>query len=159
MRLCIILIFLGLFQAIPFYTSSMAAPVGYSDQGERIVVKGRVACLNASGHRPNDLAECADPSHGFGLAASDGEFYKFLQDDPSAAIFTDPLIRQRELQVTARPHPGNRLEVVQVRSIRDGKLYDIFYFCEVCNITAYAPGPCTCCRQPFEFRETPARVD
>ncbi|HYP26064.1 MAG TPA: hypothetical protein VE262_05035 [Blastocatellia bacterium] len=101
---------------------------------------------------------CEDPSQGFGLIGADGAFYNFLQEDTSAAIFTDPRVRARELLITARPRAGNRLEIIQVQSIHDGKLFDIFYFCEVCNITAYAPGPCTCCRQDFEFRETPARA-
>jgi hypothetical protein len=42
-----------------------------------------------------------------------------------------------------------------VQSIREGKLYDIYYFCELCNVRAYAPGPCPCCRNELEFRETP----
>ena len=33
----------------------------------------------------------------------------------------------------------DQLEIVLVQSIREGKLYDIYYFCELCNIRAYAP--------------------
>jgi hypothetical protein len=156
MRFCIFLLFIGLFQASAFYPSSAA---GRSDQGRQVKVRGRAVCLDASGRLPEGPIKCEDSSHGFGLIGADGTFYNFLHEDPSAAIFTDPRVRGRELLITARPHPENRLEIIQVQSIHDGKLYDIFYFCEVCNITAYAPGPCTCCRQDFEFRETPARVD
>ncbi len=37
----------------------------------------------------------------------------------------------------------------------DGKLHDVHYYCEVCNITAYAPGLCPCCRREMELKETP----
>jgi rubrerythrin len=47
------------------------------------------------------------------------------------------------------------LELIKVQSIREGKLYDIYYFCEICNIREYAPGLCPCCRNELEFRETP----
>ena len=158
MRLCIILLFLGLFQAAAFVHSPTAATFGHFDQGKQVIIRGRVVCLDASGHRPRDPSDCRDSRYGFSLIGADGRFYNFLQEDSSAAIFTDPRVRQRELQITALALPDNRLEIIQVRSVREGKLYDIFYFCEVCNITAYAPGPCTCCQQDFEFRETPAEV-
>jgi rubrerythrin len=69
-------------------------------------------------------------------------------------MFTDSRVRQRDLQVTARLRVGDHLEIIKVQSIKDGKLYDIIYFCEVCNIRAYAPGLCPCCRNELEFRET-----
>jgi len=71
------------------------------------------------------------------------------------AVFTDTRVRQRELQVTARLHAGDQLEIIKVQSVKEGKLYDIFYYCEVCSITAYTPGLCPCCRNELEFREKP----
>jgi rubrerythrin len=71
------------------------------------------------------------------------------------AMFTDMRVRQRDLQITARLRAGDQLELIKVQSVKEGKLYDLFYFCEVCNIRAYAPGPCPCCRNEMEFRETP----
>ncbi|HVF89984.1 MAG TPA: hypothetical protein VNH22_07945 [Blastocatellia bacterium] len=124
-----------------------------------MIVRGRVVCLDGAGHRQSGPTACRDSSHGFGLLGADGAIYKFLPEDPSTAIFTDPRVRMRDLQVTAQARPENQLEIIQVQSVREGKLYDIYYFCEVCNITAHAPGPCPCCRQEFEFRETPAGAE
>jgi rubrerythrin len=75
--------------------------------------------------------------------------------DTSTAIFTDGRVRQRELQVTARLDSKSQLEIIRVQSIKEGKLYNLYYFCEICNITAYAPGPCPCCGNELEFREIP----
>lgn len=117
------------------------------------VVRGRIVCLDSKGR--GDVVGCTDSANNFGLMSADGKRYKFLSTDSSTAMFTDSRVRQRELQITAKLLAGNNLEIVTVQSVRDGKLYDIYYFCELCNVRAYAPGPCPCCRNEMEFRETP----
>ena len=124
------------------------------DGGEFVVAKGRVVCLESTG-RPNDsLFACAEPNARFGLASREGKLYKFLSTDPMTPVFTDARVRERELQVTGRLVGADQLEIIKVQSIKDGKLYDIYYFCELCNIKAYTPGLCPCCRNELEFRET-----
>lgn len=118
-----------------------------------IVVRGRAVCLDTGG-RPVDSLFACTTSNGFGFASKDGKLYKFLPAD-TTAMFTDIRVRQRDLQVTAQLHAGGQLEIINVQSIKEGKLYNIYYFCELCNIKAYAPGPCPCCRNELEFRETP----
>lgn len=146
-------LFLALLHLTPF--SSQEATDHFHDAANSApaVIRGRVVCLDSSGR--GDSIGCTDSSNNFGLVSADGRRYKFLSTDSSTAMFTDPRVRQRELQITAKLLTDDRLEIVTVQSIRDGKLYDIYYFCELCNITAYAPGPCVCCRQELEFRETP----
>ena len=119
------------------------------------VVRGRAVCLDAAGHEVDALFGCNEASHHFGFASTDGRLYKFSAADTMTAMFSDTRVLQRELQVTGRLHAGDLLEVIKVQSIKEGKLYDIFYFCEVCNIKAFAPGLCPCCRNELEFRETP----
>jgi hypothetical protein len=73
-------------------------------------------------------------------------------------MFADPDVRSRELLVRARPAghgTGVELDIIKVYSIRDGRTHDLDYFCEVCNVVAYAPGLCVCCRQPLVLRERP----
>ena len=110
---------------------------------------------DAAGREADALFGCDGVSHRFGFAGKDGRLYKFSATDTMTAMFSDPRVRQRQLQVTARLRAVDQLEVIKVQSIKEGKLYDIFYFCEVCNIRAYAPGLCPCCRNDLEFRETP----
>jgi hypothetical protein len=122
-----------------------------ADEPGRVVLRGRVVCRDEAG-RPR--AECREVDR-FALLAG-GKLYTFVADEPAAAMFTDPRVRQRELQITALARSRDQLEIVKIQSVKQGKLYDIFYFCEVCNITAYAPGPCSCCREEMELRERPA---
>lgn len=119
------------------------------------VIRGRAVCLDATGHEADSLLDCNESGHRFGFASKDGRLYRLSPGDAMTEMFTDIRVRQRELQVTARLFTGDRLEIIKVQSIKEGKLYDIFYFCEVCNIRAYAPGLCPCCRNQLEFRETP----
>ena len=141
----------------PMSASSLSAEVSYNFQGEGpalTVVRGRAVCLDVSGHEVGSLFGCPESS-GFGFASRDGRLYKFLAADTMTPVFTDSRVRQRELQITARLHAGYQLEIIKVQSVKAGKLYDIFYYCDVCSITAYVPGLCPCCRNDLEFRETP----
>jgi hypothetical protein len=138
--------------------ASQASEAVFSFQGagpSLIVIRGRAVCLDAAGHEVGSLFGCPETSNRFGLAGKDGKQYKFSPADTMTPLFTDTRVRQRELQIVARQHPGNQLEIIKVQSVKEGKLYDIFYYCDVCSITAYVPGLCPCCRNDLEFRETP----
>ena len=121
------------------------------------IVRGRAVCLNSAGREVESPFGCTETGSRFGFASQDGKLYKFLPTDTMTTVFTDSRVRQRQLQLTARLHSGDQLEIIKVQSIKDGKLYDIYYFCEVCTITSYTPGLCPCCRNEMEFRETPQR--
>jgi hypothetical protein len=124
-------------------------------EGAFTILRGRVTCLNASGKRAASDFECDAGPHRFSFEAVDAKSYSFYETDPLTAMFADPRVRGRELQITARLNGRDQLELIKVQSIRQGKLYDIYYFCEICNIKTMAPGPCPCCRNELEFRETP----
>jgi len=119
--------------------------------GQTFDFRGRVACLDPAGQRQ----ACGAAARRFALETTDGKLHPFLASDPLAAIFEDPRVRGQEVAVRARPRPDGALEIVKVHSVKQGKLYDVHYFCEVCNITAYAPGLCPCCRREMELEETP----
>ncbi|HKV43003.1 MAG TPA: hypothetical protein VJX67_27665 [Blastocatellia bacterium] len=142
-------------QLIPAQASSGWA--GRQSPTQRtVVLTGTVACVDKSGHSLAADRECPLDPGKFVLTTTDGTLYSFLSTDVMTAMFTDTRVRQRLLRITALEHPGHQLEVDTVQSIKDGKLYDIYYYCDICNITEYAPGPCPCCRKELEFKETPA---
>ena len=69
----------------------------------------------------------------------------------------DKRLANREVQVQGIIEPDGALKVDRFSTIRNGKLYRVRYFCEVCNIEALEPGPCACCQQPTELQEIPQR--
>lgn len=126
-----------------------------ADASQKVALRGRVVCLAEEFARLyNTKPDCEHRGHLYGLKAADGHLYSFLPTDSATAIYEDPRIRERELQVTARPFPNSSfIEVIKLQSLREGKLYDLYYFCEVCNIESHKPGACDCCHAPTEFRE------
>ena len=120
-------------------------------QPEEVNIRGWIVSLHElKSAYPAEVKD--DPR--FGLKTADGKLYLFLPEDAKTKIFTDPRIRERELQVKAWLRSKNRLEIIDVYSVRDGEVHDLSYRCDLCNITTDAPGPCWCCQQEFELRET-----
>ena len=69
--------------------------------------------------------------------------------------FKDNHLAGRELRVEGEWAPDGTLKVTHFNTVKNGKLYRIRYFCEVCNIEALEPGKCVCCQEPTEFQEVP----
>jgi hypothetical protein len=123
-----------------------------------VSIRGHVICLTEELQKPYQvIPDCEKRGHVYTLKTSDGKLHPFLPVDTAAAIWLDGRYRQRELQVTARLFPQtNFIEVIKLQSWLKGKLHDLYYYCDVCAITTHKPGPCECCQEPVEFRETPA---
>lgn len=140
-----LLTLLSLILLAPFPSTATGAEAP-SEDAPLVILRGRVNCLSPA---------CDAASGGFEFATAAGRHYTFLEGDELALIFNDPRVRSRELQISARLRAKDRLEIIKVKSVVNGRLHDLYYFCEVCNITAYAPGPCPCCRDELKFFEKP----
>ncbi len=93
----------------------------------------------------------------YAIQTADGKTFPILPTDTALAIYNDSRFRERDLLVTAKLYPATSfIEVIKLQSLHEGKRYDLYYFCDVCNITTHKPGPCPCCQAPVVFRETPA---
>ena len=73
-------------------------------------------------------------------------------DDSTLKILHDQ--RLNGFAVEARGHftgPGQfQADPIHTRGLlvrQDGRLKMITYFCEVCNIRSFTPGPCVCCQK------------
>jgi len=120
------------------------------NKGREIRVQGRILCLDDSGN----VTDCSDFSNLFAIL-SDEQTYLFRADDSKAGIFRDSRVRERYIEVRGWLIDRNYLEIIQVFSVKENQLYEIQYFCSVCNIKAFVGGVCWCCQEDFEFREVP----
>ncbi len=68
-------------------------------------------------------------------------------------ILQDNRLLKREVRLEGEMKPDGTFEVQRLYTVRNGKVYKIRYFCEVCNIEALEPGDCVCCQQPTELQE------
>ena len=146
-----------------FATSALAQPAWAQskskllDDGKNISLRGRVVCLTEELQQSFQLTpDCAARGHVYALRTFAGQFHPFLPTELAAAIWLDARVRDRELQVTARPFPRTDfVEVIKLQSWRFGKLYDLDYYCDVCSVSTHKPGLCVCCQDPVQFREIP----
>jgi rubrerythrin len=146
---------MALLYSMPISPIIEARQLKDADARTLVVIRGRAVCLDESGNQKEALFGCDERANRFGLVDKDARLHSFDPADSSTAVFTDARVRARDLQVTARLNAKKQLEIIKVQSVREGKLYDLYYFCEICNITAYTPGPCPCCQKELEFKETP----
>lgn len=126
-----------------------------ADAGEKgVVVQGRVVCLDAADEPSAEGKDCPDePDGGWAIRATDGTLHRLAPQDRRVVMLSDTRVRSRELRIEGWRDDEGELSIVQLHSIVDGQLHQPHYYCQTCAIRDYRPGLCTCCREPYEFRE------
>ena len=77
----------------------------------------------------------------------------FLEgDQPTTKILHDERVNGFEMEARGHFTAPDRfvIDPQHTRSLlvrKDGHLKMVTYWCDVCGIRAYAPGPCVCCQQ------------
>ena len=85
-------------------------------------------------------------------------YLAILRTPLSEALFADDRFRRRTLRITGRRFPGTTLcELSRFQWLKEGKLFDVYYWCEVCSIRGVNSGPCACCQGKVELREAEAQ--
>jgi hypothetical protein len=96
--------------------------------------------------------------HLLALVTKEGKVYPLIPDDGSRMFFKDPSLRGRPMRLTGRLFADTHfLQVVSVHSYKNGKLHEVYYWCDICAIRRNAPGVCECCGGPMELREVPVK--
>jgi hypothetical protein len=129
MRVCLCILALA---AVSLHAAT--APKSETVRGKLVVSSGEAPVVETAEHRRIVL---------------DG-------DAPTRKVLHDP--RVNGFEVEARGHftaPGKFLidpQHTRALLVRDGgKLKMITYWCDVCYIRAYAPGPCVCCQKDTDL--------
>jgi hypothetical protein len=105
----------------------------------------------AGGKLDADAAACS-----LVLEGDDGKLYPLIKDSGSRLFFKDKGLLHRPMQLSGRLLPGSQLfQVRSVCSIVDGRLHEIYYWCNICSIKRSAREVCECCGGPMELREEP----
>lgn len=119
-------------------------------------LRGRIVCLAEAMHELYGTDLPTGHPHLYGFRTQGGDFYTLLRTKWSEGLFVDERMRSKELILIGRVLPGTRIfDLSALRSVKDNKVYDLYYYCEVCAIRTLMPGPCMCCREPVELVEKP----
>jgi hypothetical protein len=88
------------------------------------------------------------------LVTDDGTVYPLIKDAGTRMFFQDPVLLDRPMRLTGRLVPKTSLlQAVNVHSYRQGKLHEVYYWCDICTIKGYEKVKCGCCGAPMELRE------
>ncbi len=129
-----------------------------AQEPRQVELQGKVICLPEMLHERYGTELSAEHSHIYGFEAEDGTVYALLRTKYSEALFVDTRLRGRELRLKGRLFPRTQVfEVQRTWVVRQGVLYDVYYYCSICHIETISPGPCECCQGPVELTEKPLR--
>jgi hypothetical protein len=94
------------------------------------------------------------------LVTESGEAHPIIKDVRSRGFWLDKRLRDRSVELHVHKFPGLPfLRLMDVYSFKDGKKYRVDYWCTICAITTYQPGPCPCCQDEIELREVEVSAD
>ncbi len=92
------------------------------------------------------------------LVTDNGTVYPLVKDAGARMFFKDRRLLNRPMRLTGRLVPGSTLlQVVNVHSYLNGKLHDVYYWCDICAIRGFEAGICDCCGGEMDFREVPVK--
>jgi hypothetical protein len=95
---------------------------------------------------------------GVALVTADGTVYTIVKDATSRLLFMDKQLHGRDFRLTAKLLPGTHaLHVEKVQTVKNGKIFNVDYWCDQCQLEASEPGPCKCCGGDTVLRELPAK--
>jgi hypothetical protein len=124
---------------------------------ESVVIEGNVVQLGPYLEQTFDVPMDEDLGKAvLVLVAQSGELYPLVKDVRSRGFFMDKRLRDRPMELHVHKYAGVPfVRLIDVYSLKDGKKYKVDYWCTVCSITTYQPGPCPCCQAEIELRERP----
>ena len=82
-------------------------------------------------------------------------------DDATRGVLNDQRLQGSDIEAAGR-YSNTKVFVVNpihtkaLYVYHDGKRHTISYWCKVCSIRTYSPGPCMCCQEDTELDLQPA---
>jgi hypothetical protein len=129
------LVFLG-----ALATSASAQPAATAAPGPEIELRGKLV-------RP------PGNTNALSFKTAEGRSFPLLRTKLSEALFVDARILPKDLQLKGRVTATNSFDVTVIRTVKNGAVYDLYYWCNICSVQQVAPGECVCCREDVELVE------
>jgi hypothetical protein len=121
---------------------------------DRFVTRGRLICLD----RQQKEVSCAADQFRQGFKTGSGKIFLLKLDKKVITLNQEKRFQTDLFQLTLQKLEGAPdYEILKSQLVREGRVFDFYYFCPVCNITSFTRGPCMCCQGEMEYhdRETP----
>jgi hypothetical protein len=118
-------------------------------------LRGKVVWLNEAVSRKYGVRLDADMAQSVAaLETTDGELIPIMKEDRGRGFWKDARLRGVDLELMVRRYKGlPMVQVIRVYRLRDGKKYELDYWCDVCSIQMFELKQCECCQGPTRLRE------
>jgi len=85
---------------------------------------------------------------------NDEGLFPLVEDVRGRAFRKDERLRGIDVELLVRRYEGSPMvQVIRVFALRDGKKYELDYWCDICAIAMFEIKPCECCQGPVRLRE------
>ena len=89
------------------------------------------------------------------VVADDHKTYLVSGDEFLEAQMKDSHLNGRAVELRGHENGPGKFAATHMYTVKDGKRYDVTYWCDVCSIRTHMPGRCMCCQGPTELQEIP----
>ena len=88
------------------------------------------------------------------LETGDGRLYQIVKDARGRGFWLDPRLRGIDVELVVRRYEGSpAVQIVRWYKLRDGRKYELDYWCDICAIPMYELKSCDCCQGETRLRE------
>jgi hypothetical protein len=125
------------------------------DDAKTESLHGRVVWLAEAMMRLHGVESDADAAQAnVALETRNGELIPIVKDARGRAFFLDARWRNREMELLVKRYSGSpQAKVIRIRTLKNGKKYDLDYWCDICAIPMFELKECECCQGPIRIRE------
>jgi hypothetical protein len=142
-------------KAAPEKASTTAPPTTANFKVETL--HGRLVWLGEALERRFKIESDADAAETtIVLETTDGRLVPLVKDFRSRGFWLDPRLRGIDVEMEVRRF--DKLPAVQVvrwYAIREGRKYELDYWCDICAIPMYELKTCDCCQGEIRLGERP----
>ncbi len=94
-----------------------------------------------------------------GIETARGRWIPLIENARAEAFRLDRELRGIDLELVIRRYERTPMvQLLRVFQWRDGKRFEVIYWCDVCAIATARPGACACCQDEVELRRVPAPI-
>jgi hypothetical protein len=118
-------------------------------------IRGKVVWISEALARKHGVRLDADAAETMAaIETADGELIPLMKEDRGRGFWKDERLRGIDVELIVRRYKGVPLvQVIRVYRLKDGKKYDVDYWCDICAIQMFELKDCECCQGPIRLRE------
>ena len=137
----------------------VAGTTSAEPEAKTVQLEGKVVPMAGLLEKFGSKLDAEAAPHWLALVTNDGKTYPLIKDDGSRLFFADPHLQNRTMRISGRLFQDTHLlQVLSVNSVKNGQLYEIYYWCDICSIRRNELlKKCDCCGGPMELREEPVK--